>query len=125
MHPTAWIVRRSREVVAGTPASQPLFLTASFYAPHPPLFPPARVFEKYLAAPMPPIAMGGWVDRRALRPEDDTAGARVLLEGETLRRAQAGYFGLIEHLDEQIAPLVANFKARSEKAGRPWVILVT
>src|SRR5690606_15155188 len=59
------------------------------------------------------------------RPEGDKAGARILLEGDTLRRAQAGYFGLIEHLDEQIAPLIAEFKARSEKAGRSWVILLT
>ena len=50
---------------------------------------------------------------------------RVLLEGETLRQTQAGYFGLIEHIDEQIGPLVAEFKARSEKAGRPWVIVFT
>jgi arylsulfatase A-like enzyme len=124
-HPTAWIVRRSREVIAATPPGQPLFLTTSFYAPHPPLFPPARLFEKHLAATLPPAAMGAWVDRARLRPEGDKAGARVLLAGETLRRAQAGYFGLIEHLDEQIAGLVADFCTRSEKAGRAWVILVT
>ncbi len=125
LHPTAWIVRRSREVLVATPAGQPLFLTTSFYAPHPPLFPPARLFEKYLAAKLPPTAMGSWVDRAPLRPEGDKAGARILLEGETLRRAQAGYFGLIEHLDEQIAPLIAEFKARSERAGRAWIIVVT
>jgi len=125
LHPTAWIVRRSREIVADTPAAQPLFLTASFYAPHPPLFPPARLFEKYLNADLPPKAMGAWVDRTALKPEGDKAGARILLEGETLRRAQAGYFGLIEHLDEQCALLVADFKARSERVGRPWVIVLT
>jgi arylsulfatase A-like enzyme len=125
LHPTAWIVRRAREVIAAAAAQRPLFLTASFYAPHPPLFPPARLFEKYLNAQLPPVAMGAWVDRSRLSPTGDKAGARVLLEGETLRRAQAGYFGLIEHLDEQIAELVADFRARSEQAGRPWAILVT
>jgi len=125
LHPTAWIVRQSRDVIAGTPPEKPLFLTTSFYAPHPPLFPPKRFFEKYLNAKLPPVAMGGWVDRAPLRPEGDKAGARILLEGETLRRAQAGYYGLIEHLDEAIAPLIAEFKARSEKAGRPWVIVMT
>ena len=50
---------------------------------------------------------------------------RVRLEGEALRQTQAGYFGLIDHIDEQIGPLVADFKARSEKAGRPWVIVVS
>lgn len=125
LHPTAWIVRRSREVIAATPAAQALFLTTSFYAPHPPLFPPARLFEKFLQAKLPPVAMGSWVERAKLKPEGDKAGARILLEGETLRRAQAGYFGLIEQIDEQIAGLVADFCARSEKAGRAWVILVT
>ncbi len=125
LHPTAWIVRQSREIVAGAAADRPLFLTSSFYAPHPPLFPPKRFFEKYLNAKLPPVAMGGWVDRAPLRPEGDKAGARILLEGETLRRAQAGYYGLIEHLDEQLAPLIAEFKTRSSKAGRAWIIVVT
>jgi arylsulfatase A-like enzyme len=49
----------------------------------------------------------------------------VLLEGATLRATQAGYFGLIEHLDEQIAPLIKEFKERSQKVNRPWVILFT
>lgn len=52
-------------------------------------------------------------------------GHRVRLEGETLRATQAGYFGLIEQLDDQVAPLIADFKARSEKASRSWVIVVT
>jgi arylsulfatase A-like enzyme len=64
------------------------------------------------------------VDWQALSPEGDKAGHRVLLEGDTLHRAQAGYFGLIEHLDDQIAPLIAEFKERSRKAKRPWVIVV-
>ena len=124
-HPTAWVVRRSRELIAATPAAQPLFLTTSFYAPHPPLFPPARLFEKFLRAQLPPVAMGSWVDRTQLKPEGDKQGARIRLEGDTLRRAQAGYFGLIEQIDEQLAGLIADFRARSERAGRPWVILVT
>lgn len=125
LHPTNWVVRRSREVLAETPLEKPVFLTASFYAPHPPLFPPARLFEKYLNAKLPPTAMGEWVEKTQLSPKGDKAGQRILLEGDTLRRAQAGYFGLIEHLDEQMALLIAAFKARSERAGRPWLIIVT
>ena len=56
LHPTSWIVRRSREVIATAPAAKALFLTTSFYAPHPPLFPPARLFEKFLKAELPPVA---------------------------------------------------------------------
>ena len=125
LHPTEWIVRQSKEVVREADTSQPLFLTTSFYAPHPPLFPPKRYFEKYMAQELPSPAHGDWVDWTALSPEGNRNGHRVLLQGQTLRRAQAGYYGLIEHLDDQIASLVADFKARSEEAGRPWVIVVT
>ncbi|MBL9199353.1 MAG: sulfatase-like hydrolase/transferase [Opitutaceae bacterium] len=124
LHPTAWIARRSRQVVAEAETDRPLFLTASFYAPHPPLFPPQDLFEKYLAASLPPVARGDWVNWENLLPAGDRNGHRVRLEGETLRRAQAGYFGLIEHLDAQVAPLIAEFTARSERARRPWVIIL-
>lgn len=125
LHPTNWIVKQSREVIAQTPAEQPLFLTASFYAPHPPFFPPARFFDRYMKMKLPSTAMGDWVERGALKLEGDKQGHRILLEGEMLQRAQAGYYGLIEHLDEQLASLIADFKARSEKVGRAWLIVVT
>jgi arylsulfatase A-like enzyme len=74
---------------------------------------------------LPRPAHGGWVHWQALSPKGDRSGHRVLLEGEALRRAQAGYFGLIEHLDARIASLIADFKARSDRAGRPWVVVFT
>ncbi len=148
LHPTAWIVARSRDVVKDAPAGRPLFLTASFYAPHPPLFPPKRYFDAHFpaktvrnspegalpagggpasvpAGALPDPARGDWVDWASLSPQGDRNGHRVRLEGDTLRRAQAGYFGLIEHLDAEIAPLIGEFRARSEAAGRPWVVVVT
>jgi arylsulfatase len=128
LHPTAWIVSQSRKIIVEMPAGQPLFLTTSFYAPHPPLFPPKKYFDACLKANLPKPAHGDWVDWAKLPSADDSPdkqAARVRLDGETLRRAQAGYFGSIEHVDEQIGPLIADFKARSERAGRPWVIVFT
>jgi len=125
LHPTEWIVAQSRKVLEQADANQPLFLTTSFYAPHPPLFPPEKYFNAYLKQKLPPPAHGDWVDWKALSPKGDRNGHRVLLEGEILRAAQAGYFGLIEHLDKQISALIRDFKARSRKAGRSWVIVVT
>lgn len=124
LHPTTWVARRSRQVVAEAATERPLFLTASFYAPHPPLFPPKDLFEKYLAATLPPVARGDWVKWENLPPASSQKGQRVRLEGDTLRKAQAGYFGLIEHLDAQVAPLIADFTARSARAHRPWVVIL-
>lgn len=125
LHPTEWVVAQSRKVIEASEAKQPLFLTTSFYAPHPPLFAPKRYFDAYAKKTLPSPAHGDWVKWETLTPKGDSGGHRVLLEGETLRAAQAGYFGLIEHIDQQIVSLICDFKARSEKAGRPWVIVVT
>ena len=125
LHPTEWVVAQSRKVVEETEADQPLFLTTSFYAPHPPLFPPRKYFDACLKRELPTPAHGTWVDWGALSAKGDRTGHRVVLEGETLKAAQAGYFGLIEHLDSQISSLIRDFKSRSEKARRPWVIVFT
>lgn len=125
LHPTVWTVAQSCKVVCDTPTNQPLFLTASFYAPHPPLFPPQRFFDAYLQMKLPSPAHGDWVDWNSLSPKGNKQGDRILLEGDALRNDQAGYFGLIEQLDSEVAKVIADFKARSVKAGRPWLIVVT
>jgi len=122
-HPTEWIVDRSLQIVKETAPDKPLFLTTSFYAPHPPLFPPKNFFDDNYRSERPAPAHGDWVRWDTLSPAGDARGHRILLEGETLRRAQAGYFGLIDHIDAQIGPLIEHFKARSRKAGRPWIIV--
>jgi len=128
LHPTAWIARESRRIVDETPAGQALFLTASFYAPHPPLMPPKGDFDALLAQNLPTIPpRGDWVDWDALPDADQVKGDahQVRLVGDTLRRAQAGYFGLIQHLDRELASLIEAFQARSRAAGRAWVVLFT
>jgi arylsulfatase A-like enzyme len=125
LHPTSWAIRQAEQAIAAAPAGKPLFLTASFYSPHPPLFAPRKYFNAMLERGLPQPAHGDWVDWSKLTPQGSPQRDRVLLQGEPLRQAQAGYFGLIEQLDAEIAPLIAAFKARSEKAGRPWVIVFT
>ena len=82
LHPTAWIVRQAKDVVAKAQLGQPLFLTASFYSPHPPLFPPKKYFDAYLQKELPPPAHGEWVDWDSLTPADGPGNRqrpRVLL----------------------------------------------
>ncbi len=122
-HPTAWTARRSEQWVKQADANRPIFLTASFYAPHSPLFPPDSYFNKYLKMDLPDPARGDWVDWDWLSTDARRSNTRVLLKGKRLRRAQAGYFGLIHHLDHQIGSLIDTFKRQSEQSGRSWVIV--
>jgi len=126
LHPTEWVVAQSQKVVEETNRKQPLFLTTSFYAPHPPLFPPKKYFSENAEGKLPAPAHGYWVDWKSLSVnKGKKSDTRILLKGETLRDAQAGYFGLIEHIDSEISSLIRDFKARSKKAGRPWIIVFT
>ena len=126
LHPTHWTIRQARELIDRHNEKVPLFLTTSFLAPHPPLFPPAFYMDRYLRLDLPRPSIGSW----AQPPPNDGLGVgvdahRTVLRGEGLRSAQAGYYGLINHLDDQLYWLITEFKAKSVAMGRLWVILFT
>ena len=105
LHPTNWVVSQTRQILAAHASKNPLFVTSSFYAPHPPLIPPPFYMERYLRMDLPGAAIGDW----AVPPPGNGIGAgvnahRTVLRGEALRSAQAGYWGLINHMDDQVAP---------------------
>jgi arylsulfatase A-like enzyme len=47
------------------------------------------------------------------------------LRGETLRSAQAAYYGLINHIDDQLYWLNREFTADSRRQKREWLIVYT
>ncbi|MEE3043272.1 MAG: sulfatase-like hydrolase/transferase [Candidatus Latescibacterota bacterium] len=106
-HATNWAVSESLQFLDRRDPSCPFFLVTSILAPHPPLVPPAFYFDRYLRQELPTPAIGDW----AAPPANDGMGLeassdRVNLHGEMLRSAQAGYFGLINHVDDQIRRLL-------------------
>jgi len=126
LHPTNWVAQRTREFLQRRDRTRPLFLTTSFYAPHPPLIPPAFYLDRYLRLDLPPAAIGDWAEP----PGNDALGAGIdahhtCLRGEALRSAQAGYFGLINHIDDQIYYPMAEFRGQSMDEKRPWLIIFT
>ena len=108
LHPTHYIVNESLKFLENRDRTCPFFLTVSFYAPHPPLCPPAFYMDRYLRQNLPDPAIGDWANP----PENQEQGLlvsspRVHLQGEALRSCRAGYYGLINHLDDQISRLLA------------------
>ena len=114
LHPTYWIVDQAMRFLATRDPSCPFFLTVSFYAPHPPLCPPAFYMDRYLRAYLPEPVIGDWAEDPGEVSGINVQAARgVKLDGETWRSAAAGYFGLTNHIDDQIFRLLA---ARGEAA---------
>jgi len=106
-HQTNWTVNEALEFLRKRDPSCPFFLTISFLAPHPPLVPPAPYMERYLRTELPEPVIGDWAEP----PENDGLGmgqsaSRVHLQGDALRSARAAYYGLINHIDDQLNRLL-------------------
>lgn len=107
LHETNWVTNRAMRWLQKRDPSRPFFLTVSYSHPHPPLTPLQHYFDRYLQMEMPAPSIGDWASRPThnglgLGPASDVC----CLEGDLLRQAQAGYFGLITHLDDQISRLL-------------------
>ena len=107
LHMTNWTVTEALRFLERRDPSSPFFLVVSFVAPHPPLVPPAFYLDRYLRLDLPEPYIGDW----ATPPPNRGLGAdiqsdHVDLRGEALRSARAGYYGLINHIDDQLYRLL-------------------
>ena len=124
LHATNWTVHESLRFLDRRDPSCPFFLVTSILAPHPPLVPPAFYLDRYLRQDLPAPHMGDW----ATPPENDGVGRdvsadRVCLTGEALRSAQAGYYGLINHIDDQIRRLLNPVDGIQSRTNRNTVVI--
>jgi arylsulfatase len=108
LHFTNWTVDEALHFMKRRDPSCPFFLTVSFVAPHPPLQPPAFYMERYLRTGVPPPVIGDWAQRPTAADQrgDSVAPMRLDLQGEALLSARAAYYGLINHVDDQIRRLL-------------------
>lgn len=102
VHPSTWVVTMGIDFLRRRDPRKPFFLMLSFHRPHPPYDPPGWAFEQYLDREMPPPPVGDWADvyapQRQLGP-DTFAGP---IDPVLMRRARAGYYGHMTHIDQQI-----------------------
>ncbi len=104
LHPTNWVVTQAIDFLRRRDTRKPFFLYLSFHRPHPPYDPPAWAFEQYMetgtAMPEPPV--GDWTDLYAQWAEPLDAQSPVgQIDPRWLRRARAGYYGHMTHIDHQ------------------------
>ncbi|MBU0716055.1 MAG: arylsulfatase [Verrucomicrobia bacterium] len=126
LHPTNWTVHEALRFLRDRDASRPFFLVVSFLAAHPPLLPPAFYLERYIRTGVPEPVAGDW----AVPPPDggkgmDVSSSRVDLRGEALLCARAGYYGLLNHLDDQIRRLLNPVCGIDQMTGNNTVVLLT
>lgn len=123
LHQTNWTVDRALDFLERRDPTTPYFLTVSFLAPHPPLTPPAFYYDRYRNIDLPKPAIGNWCskpDPKLASPRVDAS--RIDLNPEAFASMQAGYFGLINHVDDQLRRL---FNPPTTMIDRNTVVIFT
>jgi len=124
LHSTNWTVERALDFLKKRDPSCPFFLVVSFIAAHPPLQPPHFYFDRYIRTGVPDPHIGDWEKA----PPNNGLGQGVesqvvCLQGERLLSARAGYYGLLNHVDDQIRRLFNHMISGIDMANT--IILLT
>ncbi|MCC5830023.1 MAG: sulfatase-like hydrolase/transferase [Phycisphaeraceae bacterium] len=128
LHHTSWLADRAVDfLVKYRDPSCPYFLHLSFWAPHPPLIPPAAYWDRYHGKHQRKPIMGQWAPKFAQQPggiaDDSSIGP---FDPREMDDAIAGYYGLINHIDDRIRfVLTRMFEYGSPRAKEPTLIIFT
>lgn len=113
LHNSNWTVERALHFLKHRDPSRPFFLSLGFVAAHPPFQPPAFYLERYLRTGVPDAIIGDW----AVPPRPDELGEsdyvsahRINLPTEAQLCMRAAYFGLLNHVDDQLRRIINPVK---------------
>ncbi len=123
-HHTNWVTREGARFLETTrDPTVPFFLQLSFWAPHQPAIPPQCYYDRYRDTSWTPT-IGDWVGERTPQPGLHIDAQRGPFSLREMREHAAGYFGLINHLDDQLQYLFDRWSnSRMFDRERPtWII---
>ncbi len=125
LHHTSWVAEQAARFfhVQRDPTS-PWFMHVSFVAPHPPLIPPQAYWDRYARRDDLCPTIGEWAPTTPPRkgvPGDAPAGP---FDPAEIHDAIAGYYGLINHIDDRINYLIDQFfEYTNPRAAEPtWIV---
>lgn len=109
LHFSNWCADKSLEFLDRRDPTMPFFLKVSFHQPHQPCTPPQVYWDRYISMDLPDPYVGDWArcfdgPQRGL----PTASWRTALEPAVMKQYRAGYFGVINHIDDQIGRVLVS-----------------
>ena len=109
LHPTEWIGTQACREIKSRDWTRPLFLWASFTAPHPPLTPLLNDLYLYEKEEMPEPAVGEWADEQ---PAFHTANLSFGEEKteKQISLAKQAYYASVTHVDRQINRILGTLR---------------
>lgn len=127
-HHTSWLADRAVDfLVRYRDPSCPYYLHLSFWAPHPPLIPPQAYWDRYRGRHSRRPVMSDWTPLFENIPAGVADDSAIGPFGEAeMHDAIAGYYGLINHIDDRIRHVLTRlFEYGSPRAKEPTLIIFT
>jgi arylsulfatase A-like enzyme len=125
LHHTSYVAETAaRFFETSRDPSVPWFLHVSFVAPHPPLIPPGAYWDRYAGREDLAPAIGEWAPHtppiKGLRPDAGNGP----FDPDEIRESIAGYYGLINHIDDRVGYLLDRFfEYGNDRAKEPtWIL---
>lgn len=111
LHPTEWIGRETCKAIKNRDWTRPLFMWASFTAPHPPLTPLTKDLILYDEDEMPKPVMGDWIKKHPYYHQTNLGESNG--EEKTDKQialAYKAYCALISQVDRQINSIIGTLR---------------
>ncbi|MFK7693646.1 sulfatase-like hydrolase/transferase [Paenibacillus sp. HJGM_3] len=125
LHPTEWIADQSCRTIQRRDWTRPLFLWASFTAPHPPLTPLMRDLYMYERDEMLKPVIGDWAERHSLYQQRQAAayGSERFTEKQT-DLAYRGFYASITQVDRAINRILGTLR-EAGMLERTWLVFTS
>ena len=123
LHPTEWIGLQTCKEIKRRDWTRPLFMWASFTAPHPPLTPLKNDLFLYDRDEMPEPVIGDWVDQH---PSFHTKNL-YLTEEKTekqIKLAKQAFYASITQIDRQINRIIGTLREQG-MLENTWIIFAS
>ncbi|MDD4889434.1 MAG: sulfatase-like hydrolase/transferase [Phycisphaerae bacterium] len=129
LHHTSWMAEEAIDFLTRRrDPSCPFFLHLSFWAPHPPLVPPQAYWNRYVNHPGLAPRIAEWApkyesDCPGLAPDSFVGPFRAA----DIRDTIAGYYGMINHIDDRIAYVFSRLfeKGAARERDPLWIIFTS
>ena len=122
---TFWCATQAIEFLRKRDPSAPFCLNVSFIDPHPPLTPPQFYYDRYIAQDLPVPVVGDWAPPFDGPEKGLDINASILcLDENAMQCARAAYYGMINHIDDQVGRLV-NFMADTGILGNTLILFTS
>lgn len=105
-HFTNWVTDSALHFLERRDPTVPFFLKVSYHQPHQPCTPPQVYWNRYIDAELPEPVLGDWVEPGEHPPGMPVDPSKTELSPAQMRRFRAGYYGCVNHIDDQIARIL-------------------